>query len=62
MEREMNLMGFASHTATRKQGVAVQRGDRDKHFEDLKDKIEVAGADLVYVIKFNHLAERTASR
>ncbi|MBM3299594.1 MAG: DUF4384 domain-containing protein, partial [Deltaproteobacteria bacterium] len=62
MEREMNLMGFASQTATRKKAVSPRQDDAEKRFEDLKNKIEVAGADLVYAVKFKHLADRTASR
>jgi len=52
IEREINLMGFADYTVPAKSPQSFE--NREKLFEELAAKIQVAGAEAFFQLKFKH--------
>ncbi len=54
MERELNLMGFAAHTAAKgAENVSFQ--NKERLFEEMENSIKVSGADAVFRVQFKHV-------
>lgn len=56
LEREINLMGFAHFTATRRMPVAGTARTRRDLFEALDTRIRVSGADSIHMVTFKHVS------
>lgn len=55
LTREINLMGFADRTETKKLSAKISSHDRKSLFESMDNEIRVAGAESVYRVTFKHV-------
>lgn len=58
VQRAIHLMGFAPETKRHSKVLHVEGVTPDRLFDELKDTINVSGADLVYKVTFKHLLDR----
>jgi uncharacterized caspase-like protein len=55
IEREVNIMGIEDYTVTDKTVKIEAHVDRQALFEEMENKIKIAGADAVFRVKFKHV-------